>query len=551
MSTIYIPLILSGFMTLFCGFFTGWFDAGLAEYFLGGQSFIVNLMGMIFALALARVLFGFAFHAVRDNDTLSLPMSREQVFVSTALTGVLEILGAYVLTGLIILLVFRLTGWNSALLADVGLFVLTGLTGCLLTYAVGVLAAVLSGTSAVQLLTSVYYLWAPVITVAAVMMLVCEGVYGMVLDNNLDFLKYFPGMHQFGMYISSAHASLWMALYLLAGLLILALAGFLFKRSKPESIGQSVEYKWLADTLVVLISVTGGIVFAIFCSLGTIFTGDGLMSDGAFWGRFLMAGIPLLWLTNGIAQMRVNIFNKRALKNALLYLAVTALLFTGMKMDFFGIETYVPATKNIKSVTVSLGSLSASMDNSDIVLTSGDAVDAVRAMHESIVANKDINLGANDAYTSSTIDVTYTLTSGMKVARSYTVYKSLIGTDMETTIQNVLSNKDYVSQSGFPDSTESVTLNTYDEETDIPVDSQDYKTISAALQKDIENLSVKKMMNGEYDEEGAVAGLEVMYDVKRLGGDVSSYSSVYRNFSLTKAYTNTIQALETLGYIDG
>lgn len=227
-----------------------------------------------------------------------------------------------------------------------------------------------------------------------------------------------------------------MALYTAAGLVLAALALFMYRRHKVEQAGEVVTASWLRPVFKY------GVAFCGALSFGSLFYA--IFRDvlrGGAWGMlffFLLCGALSYFAAEMLLQKSFRIF-KKSWRGCIVFLLVLVGLTAAMEFDLTGYERRVPELSQVREVIVSEHS-SQPYDSSsgrDIVVSDPMLIGRIISLHQSAVDNKasveqelasyylsDSTDRSRDGVRISdtaSFDISYTLSDGRILTRSYTV----------------------------------------------------------------------------------------------------------------------------------
>ena len=136
-----------------------------------------------------------------------------------------------------------------------------------------------------------------------------------------------------------------LAVWAAVGAALVLIARWLYQKRKLECAGNTMAFKAMEPVFQICVSLCAAAFFSIFLELfiGSYETGKYL---------FLSAGLLVGWFGGKmLIERTVRVFR---VKNFLGFAALTAVLAASLAMthyDVFGIETYIPAVEDVKSVT--------------------------------------------------------------------------------------------------------------------------------------------------------------------------------------------------------
>ena len=222
-------------------------------------------------------------------------------------------------------------------------------------------------------------------------------------------------------------------IYTVVALVLLGISYILYQLRHSEAAGDSVAFKWAKPIFRYVIALVGGLALGLGLYM--------LIWESAYNGIALLFCLLLMTvLCYFVAEMLIckslRVF-KQGWKGLVVSCAVIVLLFIGMGVDLFGVESYVPEASQVQYVDISIcGNDSANANHCMDKETILAAIDA----HEAALWQ-----GRGGSEDGVTLDLTYTLKSGKQVRRSYwTVLEK--NSDLYKAL-NVLGNTDSVRRS--------------------------------------------------------------------------------------------------------
>ena len=417
------------------------------------------IMGAIFGVLIAMAVWSFAYRARSAHAMASLPVRREGMFLSLGLAGLLPLLAANVVTAGLSLLMELLIGCVD--LPSLGQFLLLTSLPLLFYYGLATFCAQLTGN--ILVLPALYALLNFLVPIVELLIRAVGGqfIFGLRQDvTAFALLKFSPTIAYFryggvsGQYASvyhesgdfwftevqRAHVNGWglMVLYACVGLVLVGLALLLFRRRRMESAGDVVAVNVLKPVF--------RWCMAFGCALGLgllLFMAIYEGSYGGHWHHSQMLQLLTLVLLMFVgafvgwfvAQMLIQksfrVFRGHWAGYGLCCLIIAVVMFA-MEFDLLGFERYVPDPAKVERVLVS-----SAASGGDAVLEQPENLEAVTALHRSIVSNKASHEAAGGDWTY--VSLTYTLRSGRTVSRYYNLYYTPWEQDDAAALQALLN----------------------------------------------------------------------------------------------------------------
>lgn len=345
------------------------------------------------------------------------------------------------------------------------------------------------------------------------------------------------------------------AVYAVVGALMALVAGLLYLKRPMERAGDVVIWAGLRPVFRYGVALCSGLALGsltrIVLNLGPL----GLAVSAILWG---VAGcfVAQMFLTKSVRVLR---YWKGAIAVALSFVA----LFGAIQLDLTGYETRVPDPNDVASVTLSgLSSLpvDTASDFLNISTSDSEAISLLTQLHQQLVAQFDSDFFNWSANSNTSLDLTYTLTNGTQISRSYTVPLYAKDETQPGTItylvHQIVNNPDLMLQSYlFPQlEKEGYELSGADLYRDYDVapsvvSSSDIRMVYEALLQDIQEGNLPRSLF-EYDD--TVVNLEVCWvgptkDI--LSYYIQTSSDIhYIKVCLSEQAEHTLKVLEELGY---
>lgn len=419
-------------------------------------SYGVPVISIVYAILCAMAVWSYLYNARSVGMMHTLPIRREGLFVTNVLSGLTMMAIPYTVTGVLLVLVTMLFGGFE----PVGVLVtVLGVMGeSLFFFGLATFCAFIVGN--VFMLPALYGLmnFIAVLTDFMVNLLAQGFCFGLnssysgtvewlspvvyliqkISPNSTYETQWVTDRLGGQRYETSVLTSVtlengWLiAAYAAAGAVLLGLAWLLYRRRRSESAGDVVAVGWMKPVFrygcAVYAAILGGrLLYALlwesfqsgqyFTLLPMILCMIAGGAVGYYAASMLLAKTPRVFKTTWRGMLAVALG--------------CAALCGAMKYDLFGVTRRVPAPDSVKLVNVYAA-------DSNYYLTPGqdDAlIEKVRALHQAIISDKDYALttasAATEAYSGAdgevpyaytTVRFTYTLNSGLKVERRYSLY---------------------------------------------------------------------------------------------------------------------------------
>lgn len=326
----------------------------------------INLiLPVVSAIGIFRYL-----HTVSGTTYVNaLPFSRDRLFNTNLLTGwLISIVPTLLLSAVLLIMstpvIYEVGGiWHGGgeipgkmvdVFAPHVIFAWMGLSVLAITfvYAVSVFAGVVTGTTAHHLIGAIgfnFLLPAAVLTFGGYSE---KYLSGYAFDGEL-VLSFSPWLFTIS---KNTMGAKYVIIYIAVIVAILLLCYYLYKRRHMERASDGVAFGFMLP----LVSY----VFAFFGMSGMGFYLEEIGRSKIYFYIGLILGASLFFI---IARMIVlktaRVFDKRLLKNLLIYAVAAALFVTSFAMDWFGYETRIPKLSSISNVQLKINSYGAEYSN--------------------------------------------------------------------------------------------------------------------------------------------------------------------------------------------
>lgn len=494
------------------------------------------------------------------NFTAALPPKRTAMFATHYLTGLMWLvvpflamavlaMGIYQLKTLDFVAVFQVFGPGMATGVGLLLFfysfaVLCGmLTGHLLALPAfyGIFNGLVGGvwTLLTAIFQEFYYGYPGSVTIVPAWVAWCTPVW------NIFFQHITP----------DGFDPLVVAVYAGVGVLMALGSWLLYLKRPMERAGDVVIWAGLRPVFRYGVALCSGLALGTLTRIVLGLDSLGLAVASLLWG---VAGcfVAQMFLTKSVQVLR---YWKGAIAVALSFVA----LFGAIQLDLTGYETRVPDPDDVASVTLSgLSSLpvDTASDFLNISTSDSEAISLLTQLHQQLVTQFDSDFFDWSANSNTSLDLTYTLTNGTQISRSYTVPLYAKDETQSGTItylvHQIVNNPDLMLQSYlFPQlEQEGYELSGADLYRDYDVapsvvSSSDIRMVYEALLQDIQEGNLPRSLF-EYDD--TVVNLEVCWvgptkDI--LSYYIQTSSDIrYIKVCLTEQAEHTLKVLEELGY---
>ena len=391
-------------------------------------------VNLIYAAAVAQMLFGDLYNSRMCNALHALPIRRECWFATHVVSGIAFSLIPNLLIVLLSFPVLRLeAGWTAAFW-----WLLASQLQYLFFFGTAVLCIMLSGNRlgqiayygiinfagllAYRMVSAVYQPFLhgvqfpeePFIQACPLAQIV-SGIHNVIVidyEDVIDGLGQLETIRVYGVKPENG----WGYMVICAGVGILALIGalVLYRKRKLECAGDFVAFSAMEPVVTVIVTIFAGGTFHLFAdafgmNLRSVMLGAGMVV-GFFACRMML-------------ERTTRVFCKKAFLFCGSIVAVFGLTVLLTFLDPAGITRYVPAAEEIESVTFGQGYSLHSYSNFPYTATDPEEIAALQKVHKlGIAKQSDVYSGYNgEAYSSFDLRLEYKLKNGRTVNRFYSI----------------------------------------------------------------------------------------------------------------------------------
>ena len=364
---------------------------------------------------------------------------------------------------------------------------------------------------------------------------------------------------------------LWVvALYALAGLGLLALSWFLYRKRHSECAGDVVAFRWLQPVFrygaALLSGLTiGRLLYELMWR--TLFQRRDYADALPMTVCLFLGGLLGYYAASMLLAKSRRVFGKKSLPGVGIVAAGAIAVCLLASVDLFGLERKVPQWDEIESVTImdrgiESGPWSAESDP--------EQAEALWAFHQAIVDDRDYvrsyvpdwRVAENKVF-SHHIYVTYRLKDGSSLRREYDLWMAADRMEAAGTYENLLSSfyQDPKVRAGDVLIPEGAGLNAIEiccsyadnfyTDTIDHADGDDRETrqIYAALQKDAEEGNIPPKNVLAYHSDWFSNDFYLYLNYRILRPENNGYFGQSKEVYLAPSMTNTINTLVELGYV--
>lgn len=517
------------------------------------QPFFV-IANVTLPIACAAYVFRYLQTTSSSTALHAMPFTRAKLFNSNVISGLTLSVIPVLLTGLILLAIHKpvYPEWSHfgsiGDYSDLNVFTTeailhwmgVSLAVIFFTYALSVLAGILTGNTVMQILASFGLSF---IVPALYLLGSCYAdiyLYGYDTRDSWDLTVDLCPIVR-----SAADQGNWLfygGLIFVLGLIILAVSSVFYHKRKLEHAADSIAFRFLEPVVCWLVAFLGMTMLGFY--FGYLHSDSEelpnlLMYFGFAAGAILFFAIGLI-----IVKKSARIFNKKNLKSFLLFCLAALLFFLALNLDIIGYEKRVPNSDKVASASFLTNFGSFWNDGNSFSLEDPENIKRLAEFHRSITANKELFENSGDHF-AFYVDLTYKC-SPFDMRRSYPQisYEFLAGHPM---LKEIMESKEYKCVTSFYVSTKAQKL---DSVTLFPCvgssleirDSAEVKAFIDCLNEDYKNMTFEQLTGAVLP----VCEISVNYYTKEDLKETDTNSST--DASLTKYCTKTINWLKEKGY---
>ena len=394
------------------------------EYYLNmllkNQNVGFEFVHLVLPVVSAVAVFGYLNKVNSVGVVHSLPFSKRVLFITNYASGLTISFVPFVINWIIVFLMKGM--FNAAIYKfTYGMFfrwLLASFTIIIFVFSIAVLACIVSGNGVIATLTGFAFNF----LVPAVML--CFYGYA---------AKFLTGFNGDGIWETVMKTNPWMRtlsdggllvglciIYIVIAVIVAVAAYVLYHTRQLERCGDSYVFGWMQTVISFLF------VFVISTMTGLV------LFDGLGITAYIIGFIIGFLLGQMISLKTLHIFNRNGLRNLIVFAVIMALILAGFALDITGFQKRVPKSENVQKAEVTTRFTSSYYDTRTI--KDPGTLKYVEGVHREIVENLDKIRESDQAeeYTpynyseTEEFSVVYTLSSGRKIYRSYSVPKDLL-----------------------------------------------------------------------------------------------------------------------------
>ncbi len=377
----------------------------------------------------------------------SLPFSRYKLYNSNLISGLLMVITPILLNGLIMLAIakpaYNSQGMDLSSLATAADTFTRGailqwmwqsILIVLVVYAISVFAGLVTANPIMHFATALGFNFLIPSLYAVFVFYFGSYLYGFNTfgDWSTTCLSISPFLETFNLNNNGGNFStLHQLYYVMNALVLFVLSSFLYTKRKLEKAGESLAFEFMIPIICYLVAFFG------MTLLGAWF--KALNQDSEFYTYAgYAAGAFIFFIIGRMIVMKTpRVFNMKGLKSFAIYSLIAVIFFVGLAYDMTGFEKRVPAVNKISTSSLENSFLQNSSDKyntgvyrdtapNDLYkmhakLKSASNIEAMTALHKSILANRADFEANQDKLIQYNIGFEYSIGSLNTLERIYAV----------------------------------------------------------------------------------------------------------------------------------
>ncbi len=377
------------------------------------------------SLVVAMALFSYLYNAKSANMIHSLPVRREELFVTNYISGLLFMAVPQVIATLAGVFVCAAVGITELQYLMIALVYALG--NMFFFYSMAVLVGMLTG----QLLAlPVCYIALNLLEIIlefigkAIMAELCFGMDGIDSLSKFSVLSpiYYLSnkigietevLENTGSYVYHVNGGKTLLAYVFAAFVLIALALAAYQRRRIETAGDLISIGWLKPVFRWCVTACGALLGGLI--FGAIFsdTVSGTKEFVIMLCSTLVIGLGCFFVAEMFLQKKFKVFSKKRFAEFGIGAVCIAAVLGMVEFDAFGIESWTPDVSEVKM---------AGLEYNSLVLTDKSEIQELIDMHKDIIAKKDeIESYVMNGNASYGFMISYKMKDGSKVSRYYNV----------------------------------------------------------------------------------------------------------------------------------
>lgn len=392
------------------------------------------ILPAVFSIFIALVLFSYLYSPRSCNMFHALPVSRRELFLTNYISGLILLMVPQIL-------IFFLSTFFSMALGISSMeylvqWILLSLCIAYFFFSMACFCCMLTGN---PIAAAVYYVGFNLLFVVCkilIMQTMAMLCYGMSVYD-VDLLST-PSYTRIADYLSPiyyliTHVSFdWttsdstgtiltgftgipvIITYFLVGIILSVLTMQMYRRRQLETAGDVISISWIKPIFRWVCALVLGLGLAL---LITKIAFSNMDSFPLLFASMLLFGFLAFFTAEMALWKKVRVFTRGRMLEWGTFAILSSLMLISLKMDVFGITTYIPETEDVEEVYL--------LGDYTMLLTDTEDIEAVQQMHQQIIDNEESftayskSANADDTLISSYITISYNLKNGSIVMRGY------------------------------------------------------------------------------------------------------------------------------------
>lgn len=397
-------------------------------------SFFASIISGVSVVGINLLNFSFMFKRNSSDFTDSLPMTRNELFLSKTISGFLIVLVPSVLSLLALGIAATCFGFSKIFLSVfINILYIIAITAVCSAFS---MIFIISSASIFDFLLSFATVNIGLLILGAIVCNMCEELLiGYRGSGYVTVFRYISPVsfayYGFGSHVFSSHAPLIGFSYFIKAIIITAvfyvISLLLYRKRKTESTGKAFAYNFLYVICAFLISFCASYVF------GAVFEDGVNFNSGIFYLFAIIGGLIAGVVYGAITSRGFKTIKKSLIIGGVSFVIMVALAGS-IKIDVIGYNKRIPSKENVKAASVKIWSDNVSYTDPTFVID----------LHKKIITEDDILMDHNafnhelkdDESTATAVDINYTLKNGRTLSRTYLVYNKKIEKELETLLKS-------------------------------------------------------------------------------------------------------------------
>ena len=388
-------------------------------------SIILPILIFAYAPLCAACVFGYLHNPRSSNMLHAFPVTRNSLFVSNFLSGLLLFLLPWTAVCLVTLLMFTAAGIHLSLLFSI---FAVGVLTYLFFFAMSVFCMLLCGKTIFGILVYLFLNYGLAVMEMMIFTIVEPFLFG--IDVSGEFLsEYLPILYMvtnpiWGYYGKTGplwHCN-WLFLAILSAfaLVLIGLAWLLYRKRHMEQTGNPIAYPRLQGIVHVAVSFFAALALGLFITSTLFYDWEDSALGGWLTVSLLIGGFIGYFGVEMLLRKTPKVFQKKTFLGYGIFAVALTLMMFCVRFDWLNIVGYVPESE---CVTVEYSFYDAGFASASVTVADPASIEAVRDLHQAIIENRDAVEQAANSYVENwyTIALTYQTDSDSSVTREYRI----------------------------------------------------------------------------------------------------------------------------------